>query len=81
MSIHKITPFISEIKKFFNNKEITEAMQTITGILSGIRMTEKNTLGVKDKCNTLYRSLAVFQCRLLLPYLGVKNISPAKILL
>ena len=74
MSIHKITPFISEIKKFFNNKELTEAMQTITGILSGIRMTEKSTLGLTDKCNTLYRSLSVFQCLLLLPYLGVKNI-------
>ena len=74
MSIHKITPFISEIKKFFNNKELTEAMQIITGILCGIRMTEKGTLGVKDKCNTLYRSLAVFQSLLLLPYLGVKNI-------
>ena len=74
MSIHKITPFISEIKKFFNNKELTEAMQTITGIISGIRMTEKSTLGLTDKCNTLYRSLSVFQCLLLLPYLGVKNI-------
>lgn len=74
MSIHKITPFISEIKKFFNNKELTEAMQAITGIFSSIRMTEKSTLGLKDKCNTLYSSLSVFQCLLLLPYLGVKNI-------
>ena len=78
MSIHKITPFISEIKKFFNNKELTVAMQTITGILSGIRITEKSTLGVKDRCNTLYGSLSVFQCLLLLPYLGIKNIFNSK---
>lgn len=79
ISIYKITPFISEIKKFFNNKELTEAMQNITGILSGIRMTEKSTLGLTKKRNTFYRSLSVFQCLMVLPYIGGKNIFNSRI--
>lgn len=78
MSIHKVTPFISEIKKFFNNKDLTGAMQTIAHIFSDIRMTDRSTLGIKDRCNTLYGCLAVFQCLILLPYLGVKNIFRTK---
>lgn len=78
MSIHKVTPFISEIKKFFNNKDLTGAMQTITHIFSEVRMTDRSTLGIKDKCNTHYGCLAVFQCLILLPYLGVKNIFRTK---
>ncbi|MBD5357796.1 MAG: hypothetical protein HDR88_12460, partial [Bacteroides sp.] len=59
MSIHKVTPFISEIKKFFSNKDLTGAMQTIAQIFSEVRMTDRSTLGIKDKCNTLYGCLAV----------------------
>lgn len=78
MSIHKVTPFISEIKKFFNNKDLTGAMQTISHIFSEIRMTDRSTLGIKDKCNTRYGCLAVFQCLILLPCLGVRNIFRTK---
>lgn len=78
MSIHKVTPFISEIKNFFNNKDLTGAMHTIANIFSQIRMTDRSTLGIMDKCNTLYGCLAVFQCLILLPYLGVKNIFRTK---
>lgn len=78
MSIHKVTPFISEIKNFFNNKDLTGAMHTIANIFSQIRMTDRSTLGIRDKCNTLYGCLAVFQCLILLPYLGVKNIFRTK---
>lgn len=37
-------------------------------------MIEKRTLGVKERYNTLQGSFSVFQCLLLLPNLGVKNI-------
>lgn len=46
MSIHKITSFISELKDFFKNSDMTIAMQHISSTLSGIRMSEKITLGV-----------------------------------
>ncbi len=29
MSIHKITPFLSDIKTFFKNSDMTDAMQNI----------------------------------------------------
>ncbi len=33
MSIHKITPFLSDIKDFFKNSDMTAAMQNISSIL------------------------------------------------
>ncbi len=30
MSIHKITPFLSDIKDFFNNSDMTAAMHIIS---------------------------------------------------
>ena len=78
MSTHKITPFISDIKRFFKNNDITEAMQTISMILSDIRMTERFTLGVKSKCNTLYSVLGVFQALIVMVFMGSRNIFRSK---
>ena len=52
MSIHKITPFISDIKRFFKNNDLKGAIRTIGMILSEVKMTERFTLGVKSKSNT-----------------------------
>lgn len=49
MSIHKITPFLSDIKTFFKNSDMTAAMQHISSILSQVRMTESDTLAVRSK--------------------------------
>lgn len=47
MSIQKITPVLSDIKKFFKNSDMTAAMQHISSILSHVRMTESDTLAVE----------------------------------
>lgn len=73
MSIHKITPFLSDIKTFFNNSDMTAAMQSISNVLARVRMTEIGTIGVVSKRNSVYRLLTVFQCLLLFPCLGIRN--------
>lgn len=74
MSIHKVTPFLSDIKKFFKDSDMTAAMQNISSILSQVRMTERDTLSVESKPNCVYGLLTVFQCLLLFPCFGVKNV-------
>lgn len=74
MSIHKVTPFLSDIKTFFNNSDMTAAMQNISNILSSVKMTEHDTIGVASKNNHVYRLLNVFQCLILLPLFGAWNI-------
>ncbi|MYM11617.1 IS4 family transposase, partial [Muribaculum intestinale] len=49
MSIHKITPFLSDIKDFFKNSDMTAAMQNISSILGQVKMTERDTLAVTSK--------------------------------
>lgn len=73
MSIHKITPFLSDIKTFFKNSDMTTAMQNISSVLSRVRMTERDTLAVLSKHNCVYRLLTVFQCLLLFPCFGIRN--------
>lgn len=73
MSIHKITPFLSDIKDFFKNSDMTAAMQNIISILAQVQMTERDTLAVTSKHNCMYRLLTVFQCLLLFPCFGVRN--------
>ena len=75
MSIHKITPFLSDIKTFFKDSDMTAAMQNISNILGSIKMTERDTIGVESKRNQTYRLLSVFQCLLTLPLFGVPKIS------
>ena len=48
MSIHKITPFLSDIKTFFKNSNMTAAMQNISFILSRVKMTERDTLSLAN---------------------------------
>lgn len=74
MSQHKITPFLSDIKIFFNNSDMTAAMQNISSILGSVKMTERDTIGVRSKANHVYRLLHVFQCLILLPLFGIRNI-------
>ena len=46
MSIHKITPFLSDIKTFFKNSDMTAAMQNISFILSvARRFSDYETIG------------------------------------
>ena len=73
MSIHKITPFLSDIKTFFKNSDMTAAMQNISFILSRVKMTERDTLAVLSKPNCTYRLLTIFQCLLLFPCFGIRN--------
>ncbi|MDE6669558.1 MAG: transposase [Muribaculaceae bacterium] len=73
MSIHKITPFLSDIKDFFKKSDMTAAMQAISSVLSHVRMTERATLAVTNKHNCVYRLLTVFQCLLLFPCFGIRN--------
>lgn len=73
MSIHKITPFLSDIKVFFKKSDMTAAMQHISSILSEVRMTEKDTLSITSKRNCVYRLLTVFQCLVLFPCFGIRN--------
>lgn len=73
MSIHKITPFLSDIKTFFNSSDMTAAMQNISNVLCRIRMTEGSTIGLVSKPNCVYRLLTVFQCLLLFPCFGIRN--------
>ena len=73
MSIHKITPFLSDIKTFFKNSDMTAAMQNISFILSRVKMTECDTLAVLSKPNCTYRLLTIFQCLLLFPCFGIRN--------
>lgn len=75
MSIHKVTSFLSDIKTFFNNSDMTDAMQSISHRLGTVKMTERTTIGVESKRNHIYRLLHVFQCLLMLPLFGVKKIS------
>lgn len=78
MSIHKITPFLSDIKTFFKDSDMTAAMQNIANILISVKMTERDTIGVVSKRNHVYRLLSVFQCLLMLPLFGVRKISRAE---
>lgn len=73
MSIHKITPFLSDIKAFFKNSDMTAAMRNISSVLSHVRMTERDTLAVTSKRNCVYPLLTVFQILLLFPCFGIKN--------
>lgn len=73
MSIHKITPFLSDIKTFFKNSDMTAAMHNISSVLSHVRMTERDTLAVTSKRNCVYPLLTVFQILLLFPCFGIKN--------
>ena len=73
MSIHKITPFLSDIKKFFKNSDMTAAMQHISSILSRVRMTESDTLAVRSKRNCVYPLMTVFQILILFTCFGIKN--------
>lgn len=73
MSIHKITPFLSDIKTFFKNSDMTAAMQNISSILAQVRMSERATLAVTSKRNCVYTLLTVFQYLLLFPCFGIKN--------
>ncbi len=73
MSIHKITPFFSDIKTFFKNSDMTAAMQNISSVLSRVRMTERDTLAVLSKHNCVYRLLTVFHYLLLFPCFGIRN--------
>lgn len=75
MSMHKITTFLSDIKTFFKNSDMINAMYTISNSLGLVKMTERDTIGVKSKCNNVYKLLQVFQCLLMLPLFGVKKIS------
>jgi hypothetical protein len=74
MSVHKITPFLSDIKTFFNKSDMSKAMQNISSILSSVKMTERSTICVESKQNNIYKLLTVFQCLLLFPCFGIKNI-------
>ena len=73
MSIHKITPFLSDIKDFFKNSDMTAAIQNISSVLTQVKMTERDTLAVTSKRNCVYRLLTVFQCLLLFPCFGIRN--------
>lgn len=46
---------------------MTVAMQHLSSILSGIRISEKITLGAESKQNCVYRLLTVFQWLIILP--------------
>lgn len=73
MSIHKITPFLSDIKDFFKNSDLTVAMQSISSILTQVRMTEHDTIALASKRNCTYGLLTVFQSLLLFPCFGIRN--------
>lgn len=73
MSIHKITPFLSDIKTFFKNSDMTAAMQNISSVLAQVKMTERDTLAVTSKRNCVYRLMTVFHCLILFPCFGIKN--------
>lgn len=74
MSKHKVTPFLSDIKTFFNKNDMTAAMQNISNILGTVKMTERDTIGITSKANNVYKLLHVFQCLILLPLFSVRNI-------
>lgn len=78
MSIHKITPFLSDFKDFFKNSDMTAAMQYISSTLGTVKMTEKSTLGIESARNCVYKVLTIFQCLIIFPYLGIKNVAGAK---
>lgn len=61
MSTYEITPFISELKDFFKNSDLTVTMQHINTTLSGIFMLEKVTFEVERKQNCIYKLLTAFQ--------------------
>ncbi len=73
MSTHKITPFLSDIKDFFKNSDMTAAMQNISSVLAQVKMTERDTLAVTSKRNCVYKLLTVFQSLLLFPCFGIRN--------
>lgn len=49
-------------------------MQTISHFLGSVHMTEHSTIGVTSKVNHVYRLLEVFQCLIMLPWFGIRNI-------
>jgi len=67
MLIHKITPFISDLKDFFKKSDIKVTMQHISSTLSGMKMSKKVTLGVESKQNCVYKLLTVFQWLIMFP--------------
>ena len=78
MSIHKITPFLSDIKTFFGKSDMTKAMQNISQILNSVKMTERSTIMIESKSNSVYKLLTVFQSLLLFPCFGIKNVYRAE---
>lgn len=75
MSIHKDTSFLSDIKTFFKDSDMTAIMHNIGNVLSSVKMTERNTIGVESRRNQIYGLLSVFQCLIMLPLFGVRKIS------
>lgn len=53
---------------------MTRAMNTLSYILSTVKMTERDTITVRSKPNSVYPLLTVFQCLLLFPCFGIKNV-------
>ena len=53
---------------------MTRAMNTLSYILSTVKMTEWDTITVRSKPNSVYPLLTVFQCLLLFPCFGIKNV-------
>lgn len=73
MSQYKITPFLSDIKTFFKS-DMTAAMQSISHFPGSGRMTERSTIGITTKVYHLYRLLEVFQCLIMFPWFGLRNL-------
>lgn len=73
MPLHKFTTFLSEISTFFKNNDAHNAMNSITILLKGVKMSEKTLLGVASKNNTKYKLLHVFQILLLYPCFMIGN--------
>ena len=49
MLLYKSTSFLSEIKTFFKNSDMTEAMQNLSSVPSGVKMAEKTQMLSKAK--------------------------------
>jgi len=71
----KITTFLSDMQEFFSTKNESSVTQHICNALSGIRMSESHTLGVKSRVNQIYPLLDVFHCLLMCPFFLVRNVS------
>lgn len=74
MSIYKTSPFLSDIKTFFNNSYITATMHTINSILAPVILTERDTLDIVSRHNCIYRLLTIFQCLFMFPCFGIRNV-------